>query len=205
MDPIVLVADKRVIIGKKVKALRREGITPGNIFGHSTASVAIQADTAAMEKVLATAGTTQMIMVKGPSFKKSRRVLTKGVQRNPVTGKLVHVDFHQIGLKDTVKVMVPLVFVGDSPVTRRNDLLLLENLHSVDVECLPGNIPEKLEVDISSLEEAGDSILVSDLVPTEGVSVLTSPEEALIRVSVAKVVREVVEEGEVAAEAVPAE
>ena len=210
MDPIVLEAEKRMKVGKKVKALRREGITPANIFGNKAASVAIQIDTVEVEKVLAKAGATHMIMIKGPSFKKSRRVLTKGVQRDPLSGKLLHIDFHQVSMKDKVKVVVPLVFVGDSPVTRRKDLLLLENLSSVELECLPGAIPENLEVDVTKLEEAGDSILVGDLVLAEGVVVLTNAEDAMVRISVAKVMEEAaeaveVEEGEEGAEAPVAE
>ncbi len=187
MDAIVLEAEKRTRMGKKVKALRREGITPANIFGHNVNSLAIQVNTLEAEKILAKAGATQMIMIKGPSFKKSRRVLTKGVARDPLNGKLIHIDFHQVSLKDKVKVEVPLIFEGEAPASRSKDLVVLENLRSVEVECLPTDIPANIAIDISNLEEAGDSILVSDLDLDANVTVLTNAEDVLIKVDVAKV------------------
>lgn len=193
MDAIVLEAEKRTRMGKKVKALRREGITPANIFGHNVSSLAIQVNTLEAEKILAKAGATQMIMIKGPSFKKSRRVLTKGVARDPLNGKLIHIDFHQVSLKDKVKVEVPLIFEGEAPASRRKDLVVLENIRSVEVECLPTDIPANIVVDVTKLEEAGNLILVSDLGVGENVAMLTHADDVVVRVDVAKVA-EVVEE-----------
>lgn len=195
MDPIALEAEKRATLGKKVKALRRDGITPANIFGHSIGSQAIQVKTEEVEKVLAKAGATHMIMIKGPSFKRSRRVLTKGVQRDAITGKLLHIDFHQISMKDKVRVEVPLVFQGESPASHRKDLILLENLRSVEVECLPSDIPANIEIDLTKLEEAGDHILISDLGLGDNVTILTRSDDVVARVEFAKVVE--VEEEEV--------
>ncbi len=193
MDAIVLEAEKRTRMGKKVKALRREGITPANIFGHNVSSLAIQVNTLEVEKILAKAGATHMIMIKGPSFKKSRRVLTKGVERDPLNGKLIHIDFHQVSLKDKVKVEVPLIFEGEAPASRRKDLVVLENIRSVEVECLPTDIPANIVVDVTKLEEAGNLILVSDLGVGENVAMLTHADDVVVRVDVAKVA-EVVEE-----------
>ncbi|MFA4836337.1 MAG: 50S ribosomal protein L25 [Dehalococcoidia bacterium] len=182
MKTVILAVEKRTAMGQKVKALRRSGMTPANIFGREIDSEAIQVNTAEVEKVLAKAGATQLITLKAPTFNADRQVLTQGVRRDPVTCRLLHVDFHQVSMKEMVKVEVPLVFRGDAPASRRKDLILLENIHSIDVECLPNAIPESIEIDLGKLEEAGDHILVSDLKLGDGITALTHPGEIIARV-----------------------
>ena len=200
----------RAVTGKKVKTLRRAGVTPANIFGAGMESHAVQVETAVLEKTLMKAGKTQLITLKNPADK-DRQVLIKKIQRDPVSRKLLHVDFHQVSLKDKVKIAVPLVFEGEARASRRSDLLVLENLNSVEVECLPTEIPESITIDISELTEAGDRLSVSDLVVEEQITILNDPDDILISVSHAKAEEEFVEEaeGEVAegeaAEAAPEE
>ena len=198
METITLKVENREVLGKEVKALRREGITPANVFGHGIESQAVQADTAEAQKVLAKAGTTHLISLRLPTKKEGRRVLVKKVQRDIITGKLLHIDFYQVRMKDKVRVEVPLIFQGESPASGRKDLMLLGNLSSLEVECLPDGIPESIPVDLSELAEAGDHLLVSNLALSDGITVLTHPEEVLARVSHPKVieVEEVAEEEE---------
>lgn len=186
METIVLEVENRTALGKKVKALRRSGITPANIFGHGIESQAIKVNTLEMEKVLAKARATHMITLKDPSFNDDRRVLVKGAQRDPITGKLLHVDFYQVRMKDKVKVEVPLVFQGEAPASRRKDLVLLESLRSVEVECLPNDIPESIAIDLSKLSEAGDHLLVGDLTLNDNITVLSPSEEVIARVARAR-------------------
>lgn len=211
METIVLEVEKRTTVGKKVKALRRTGITPANIFGHEIESQAIQVNTAEAEKVLIKAGATHMITLKGLSFKEGRRVLTKEIQRDFLTGRLLHIDFHQVSMKEKVRVIVPIVFQGVAPASRRKDLVVLESLSSLEVECLPDAIPDSVEIDLSKLEEAGDHILVGDLKLSDKITVLTHPEEVIARIGrfakaeAVKVAEEVEEVGEAAAEKTQAE
>lgn len=199
METKMLKVENRMTLGKKVNALRREGITPANVFGHGIESQAIKVDAVEMEKILAKAGATHMITLNDVSSKGDRRVLIKGVQRDPITRKLLHVDFYQVRMKDKVKVEVPLVFQGESPASGRKDLVLLENLRSVEVECLPSDIPESIAVDLSKLAQAGDHLLVSDLTLNDNITVLTSSEEVIARVIRTKAA-EVAEVAEVAGE-----
>ncbi len=192
MEAIIQEIENRTITGKKVKSLRREGITPANIYGHGIESHSIQAETATLKKTIAHAGGTQLITLKNPA-EEDRQVLIKRAQKDPLTGELLHVDFHQVSLKDKVKVAVPLIFKGETRASRRNDLVVLENLNSIEVECLPTEIPENITIDISELAEAGDRLLVSDLILDEEITVLTNPDDMLISVSQA---RAEVEEGE---------
>ena len=124
-DTLVQNVEDRTIFGKKVGSLRRNGITPANIFGHGIKSLAIQIETETIEKVLAKAGSTHIITLKSPSARKGHNVLVKEVSRNPVTGMLLHIDFHEVKMTDKVKVEVPLVFSGDAPAAQRKDVVLL--------------------------------------------------------------------------------
>ena len=186
METIVLEVEQRKALGKKVKALRRNGMTLANMFGHGLESRAVEVDTFEMETVLAKAGATHVITLKDRSSRSNFRALVKGVQRDPLNGKLLHVDFHQVSMTEKVKVEVPLAFQGESPISGRKDLLLLENLRSVEIECLPEYIPSSISVDLSKLGRAGDHILVADLELNDRVTVLTHPEEVIARVGVAK-------------------
>jgi len=198
--------EPRTIKGKKVKRLRREGVTPANIFGAGLESESVQADTISLEKTLKRAGHTQLITLQSASGG-DRSVLVKDIQRDPLTGQLLHVDFHQVKLTDKVRVSIPLVFEGEAPASRRKDLLLLENANSIDVECLPTEIPERITIDISGLAEAGDRILAGDVPLDEKMTLLTDPEEFLVSVSQARVEEEieVIEEEAEAAEVPTAE
>lgn len=201
METLQQLVETRTVLGKKVRALRRAGMTPANVYGSKVDSVAIQVDTANMEKLLSLAGRTRMITMKIPSYKRDRRVLVKNVQRNSITGKLLHVDFYQVSMTDKLKVVVPIVFDGVAPASSRNDFVVLENLNSVEVECLPADIPENIHVDISGLVDAGDHILVSNLIVDEKVTLLTSLDDTVASVSLAKIaaeLEEMEEEGVVA-------
>ena len=190
--------EERTLFGSKVGALRRSGKTPANIYGHSIESQAIQADTNTLEKILAKAGSTHMITLKSSSSRKGHKVLVKEVQRNPITGALIHIDFHEVKMTDKVKVEVPLVLTGEAPAAGRKDLLLLENIRTVEVECLPDEIPESIPIDLSEMDQAGDHITVRNLQLSDNIHILTHPEEVIVRVEMARTA--VTEEEEVEAE-----
>lgn len=194
METLVQEVEIRSIQGKKVKRLRRSGITPANIYGRGIGSLAVQVATARMEALLARAGGTHMITLKNPSFSEDRHVLVREVQRDAITRKLLHVDFYQVSLKDKIRVEVPLVLQADSPASRRKDLVVLELLNTLEVECLPVDIPEKIVVDTSKLVESGDRILVKDVVVSDKVIVLNHPDDVIAQVQYAKAA--VIEEAE---------
>lgn len=196
MEALVQEVEVRSVQGKKVKRLRRSGITPANIYGKGVPSLAVQVAAAQLESLLARAGGTHMITLKSPSFGEDRHVLVREVQRDAITRKLLHVDFYQVNLAEKVKVEVPLVLQADSPASRRKDLVVLELLSAIEVECLPTDIPEKVLVDTSKLAESGDRVLVKDLVLSDKVTVLNHPEDVIAQVQYAKaaVIEEAVEE-----------
>jgi len=201
MKQIELAATSREILGKKVRFLRRQGVTPVHLFGHGVESVALQCDTTLLQKVLAQAGRTGLVSLK-PDKKRPRNTLVREIQRNPRTGELLHVDFYQVTATEKIKVEVPIVLVGEAPALKLKENILVQELDRLSVECLPENIPASVELDLGPLTEAEQALRVKDIALGEGVTVTTDPEHVVAKISAQRV--EVVEEKEVEApEAAP--
>ena len=208
MDKLELQVATRQVLGKKVKSLRRNGITPVHVFGPGIKSLALQVDTPSLEGVLKRAGSTGLISLIIDESKRSRNVVAAVVQRKAVTSELLHVDFLQVRMKEAITVEIPLKFVGESPVAKSKIAKLLKSMTSVSVECMPSNIPSSIEVDISQLDESSEPIFVKDLKLVEGVKLLTNPDGLVANVYRPRleVEEEVVEEvAEEVAVAEPAE
>jgi large subunit ribosomal protein L25 len=202
MDKIELGVTNREILGKKVKHLRRQGITPVHLFGHGIESLALQCDTGELERVLAQAGHTGLIGLKLDKEKKLRTVVVREFDRDWRRGKLLHVDFYQIKMEEKIRLEVPIVLVGEAPALKSKDNMLEHELENLAVECLPAKIPASVEVDISPFTEPGQAIRVKDIALDKDIAVLNDPELVVVKISwrpVEKVEEEVVE---VAAEAV---
>jgi large subunit ribosomal protein L25 len=203
MDKIELSATSRDVLGKKVRFLRRQGLTPANLYGHKIKSVALQIDAVELKHTLARAGKSSLIALKLDSTKRPKMVIVRDVQREPVTGDLLHVDLYQVKMEEKVKLEVPLVLVGDAPAIRDRGGILVQNMSAIEVECLPANMPQRIEVDLSALQEIDQAVHVKDLAIGENVSVLSDPEQAIVQIARSKVEVEVAEE--IAAAAAEAE
>ena len=209
MDQVELKVTNREILGKKVRFLRRQGITPVHLVGPGTESMALQCDTATLQRVLAEAGKTRLINLKLDNEKKPRNVVVREVQREPRTGESLHVDFYQVKMAEQVKVEVPVVLVGEAPALKLKENMLVQELNILTVECLPDKIPDSVGLDLSSLTESGQAMRVKDIELDKEVTVLNDPELVVVRISVRHVekIEEVIEEAveeEVAEEAVEA-
>ena len=205
MDKIELKVTKREVLGKKVKHLRRQGITPVHLFGHGIESLALQCNTGELERVLGQAGQTRLISLKLAKEKKPRTAVVREFDRDWRKGELVHVDFYQVKMEEKIKLEVPVVLVGEAPALKSKTYMLEHELGALTVECLPAKIPTSLEVDISSLTELEQAIRVKDIPLDKGITVLNDPELVVAKISlrpVEKVEEKVVEE--VAEEAVEA-
>ena len=202
MDQIELNVTKREILGKKVRFLRRQGITPVHLFGHGIESQALQCDTARLQQVLAEAGKTKLINFKIDGEKKARSVIVREVEIELPRRGLVHVDFYQVRKAEEMKVEVPVVLVGEAPALKLRENTLLQELDTLSVECLPANIPASVELDISSLTEAEQVLRVKGIELEKGVTVLNDPEVVVAKIS-ARRVEEVVEEAVEAPEEAP--
>jgi len=208
MEQIELLTTARETLGKKVRFLRRQGITPVHLFGHDVKSLALQCDTAQLQRVLAQAGRTRLVSLQLDKGKKPRNVLIREIQREPCTGELLHVDFYQVRTAEKTKVEVPVVLVGEAPALKSKENMVAQELNSLTVECLPTEIPPSVELDISSLTEVDQAIRVKDIALGEEVTVLNDPDLVAVKISFRhiekeEVVEEVVEE-ELVAEAAEA-
>ena len=198
MDQIELEVTNREILGKKVRFLRRQGVTPVHVFGHGIESMALQCDTAKLQRVLAEAGKTRLINLKLDNEKRPRTVVVREVQLEPRTGESLHVDFYQVRMAERVRVEVPIVLVGEAPALKSKESMLTQGLNTLSVECLPANIPASVEVDLASLTELDQVVRVEDIELDKEVAVLNDPELPVVRISLRHV--EKVEEVVVAEE-----
>ncbi len=194
-----LPAQRRQVLGKAVKRLRRQGLTPANIYGHGIPSVAIQVSTQDIMRLLRQAGGHEIVYVVLDG-EEPRPCFIKGVQQDPITDELLHVDFYQVSLTEKVRLEVPLHLVGEAPAVKELGATLLQTTEMVTVEGLPTAIPPFIEVDVSGLREPGQVIHVGDLQAPPGVTVVSDPDQV-----VAQVVLAAEEEEVVAEEGAPAE
>jgi large subunit ribosomal protein L25 len=202
-----LKVNTREITGKKVKALRREGIIPINLYGPNMDSISLQAEIAVLRHLINKAGRNALISLKIEGDKKTKQVMLRDVQRNALNGKLLHVDLFQVDMSHKLRVEVPIMFIGVSPAAKGKGNMLIENLSSLHVEALPADIPQHIEVDISVLIALGQAIHVRDLKTDAKAVILNDPGQIIVKIMEAKVevepeavVAEVTEEGEEGAE-----
>jgi large subunit ribosomal protein L25 len=200
---LTLEASKRSILGKKTRFLRRQGITPTHLFGHGVKSISIQCNTADLQRTIAQAGTTRLVSLAIEGDKQPRSVLIREIQREVIGDALLHVDFFQIRKTERLKAEVPIILVGEAPALKFKERTLMHGITSLDIECLPDKLPPQIEVDISSLEEPEQAILVKDIVLDPDIHIATDPDQPVVKVSEARaaaVEEEVVEEEAVVAE-----
>jgi large subunit ribosomal protein L25 len=196
----------RDILGKKVRFLRHEGLTPVNLYGPNIESLPLQAETSLLKRLIARVGRNALVALKVDGARKSRMVMIRNVQRDPLNDDLLHVDFFQVEMTHRVKAEVPLLFLGEAPAAKSRRAMLIENLTALQVEALPADLPRNIEVDLSVLEELDQAIHVRDIVLDEAVEVLTDADQVIARVMEirAEVVEEEVEAEEEEAEGIAA-
>jgi large subunit ribosomal protein L25 len=174
----------RTVLGKKVNALRRSGVTPGNIYGHKIDSTAVQAPTMTLKTLLRGMTRNAIIDLQVEGEPQARPVVVRQVERDPVSTEILHVDFYQIDMSEKMRTEVPVVLVGSSPAVSTFGGVLLQTLELVPVEALPGDIPAQFEVDVSRLTELEQSLHVRDLaVDTSKVTVHADPDVVVARVA----------------------
>ncbi len=180
-NQIELVADERVVTGKKVRHLRRQGIVPANMYGHNLASVPLQVNAAVLARLLAHGGNNVILALKVGN-RPAVQAFIKKVQRNFVSGETLHVDFHRVAATETLRTHVPLHFVNEAAAASAAGASVLRLLNELMVECLPGDLPSSIEVDLSLLSEAGAVIRVANLTTGPNVTIITDQNEMVAAV-----------------------
>ncbi len=163
MAKITLSIQPRKILGKKVKILRKQGIIPANIFGNKIKSTPVQVKSTAFRPIYSQAGETQIVYVQVEGEKTDRPVLLTNISYDPMTGDFLHLDLHQVNLKEKVTANIPVELIGESPAVKDIQATLITSLDEIEVEALPTDLPDHFIADVSTLKALGDSIKVSDL------------------------------------------
>jgi len=200
MEQVKLKAEIRTKLGKgEVKKLRKTGLIPAVCYGEGEKSIHLEVQLHDLHKALSTSrGENAVINLKiSGGHIKDRTVIVKEVQYDPIRDTIHHIDFQHISLTEVIKVEIPIHAKGDSPGVKEGGVLE-HLLWELEIECLPTQIPERIDVDISKLA-IGDSIAVKDLILPPDVKVIQEPEELVIQVAAPKeeVVEEVTSEEEV--------
>ncbi len=181
MKKHLLKVTKREVFGKKLKQLRKTGVLPANIYGKDVKSTAVELPLKEFEAVYKETGETGLIDLELGSEK--RPVLIHNVQLDYMTQLPVHADFYQVNLKEKVKTMVPVELTGEPKAVIEKLGLLLQTLNEMEVEALPSDLPEKIEIDVTNLAAVNDQILVSDVKIPTGVEILTDQAQVIAKIS----------------------
>jgi len=184
-DKEKLVAKERNIIGKEVKALRRDGLTPVVIYGGGRKPMALEVDTHDFNLLYRKAGGNTIVNIdieNADGTKEKKNVLIHRVEIHPVTSHILHADLLQIKMNEKITTTIPLKFVGDSIAVIEQSGSMLTPTDEVEIECFPGDLPHEIEVDITPLVDFETVLHVSDIKVPEGVEILTDPEAVVAHV-----------------------
>lgn len=195
MEQIELAVQRRKVVGKQVRRLRREGWVPAVIYGHGVESLPIQVDQHDLRRALAQVGLSHLITLRLDEDQAPRVALVRGVQQDVLKQDILHVDFLQIQMAEKIRTAIPLHLVGESPAVEQQGGILLQGANEVEVECLPDHLVDAIEVDLSRLMSLEQELRVVDLTVPAEVEVLTEPQEMVVRVvGPSRLVEEVEEE-----------
>ena len=188
-----IVAEPREITGKAVSKLRRQRLIPGVVYGPGMKPQSLQVRARDFDQTYLRAGSTQLVDLSVGEGGTSRKVFIHAVQRNPINHQATHIDFVEVNLREEMTVNVPVVLVGESPAVRNGDGALLHHSEHITLKSLPMNIPQLIELDVSGLTEIGQSLYVSDLELPENITLMSNPDDLVVRIIESKVEAEVVE------------
>jgi len=182
-ERVTIAAEPRTVLGKRVRHLRREGLLPANVYGRGIESKAIQINHRDFLRTLKSAGLRSMFELRIDGEKDPRYVIVRNMARVGGTGEPLHVDFYQVDPERPITANVPVRLVGEAPAVRDLAGTLLQAIEILTVRCLPLNIPEAIEADVSMIKTFDIIMTVGDIKPPEGVEILNDPSIAVASVT----------------------
>ena len=180
---IELKAQIRDKFGQKTKSLRKQGIIPAVLYGAGIKNIPLQVDEKEFGRVFQEAGESSLISLEVEGKNKKVQVLIHDIARDPLTGKILHVDFYHPSAKKEVEAEIPLVFEGEAPAVKDLGGTLVREIQTIEAKGLAQNLPREIKVDIGGLKTFEDRILIKDLKVPEGVKILREPEEIVALVT----------------------
>jgi large subunit ribosomal protein L25 len=178
MEKVIIPAEKREVIGKKVKVLRREGKLPAIIYGHGIEPISIVLDMRDASRTLAKATSSSLITIELDG--KQYPTLVREKQLDFIRNSIIHVDFLAVSMTEKITANVGVHIVGEAPAVKEFGAILVTGLTELEVECLATDLPERFTVDVSGLTEISSGVYVKDVVPPPNVEILSDPEEVLV-------------------------
>ena len=186
---LTLPAKPRTELHRHAHALRRRGLVPGVLYGHNVEPQTLEVDARTLQRVWRSAGRSNLVDLTLDGGQ-PRKVLIRELQVDPRSAGLVHVDLFAVNLLEKLTVDVPIVPTGESPAVTVDKVGVLQQiLSTIKLECLPGDIPAQLTVDISGLVAVDDGIHIADLELPAGVSLASgvTPDELVLKVAPVRV------------------
>ncbi len=182
MEKIIFKVAPRSLTGRKVKSLRRDNLLPANVFGKNLASLNIQVDAKEFSRLYKQVGESSLIYLQIEKDKADHPVFISQLTRHPVTGQILHVAFHQVDLKEKVTAPVPVELVGEPPAEKEKLGIMVQQLDELEIEALPTDMPEHIQVDVGNLSAVGSNIKVSDLKLDSKLKIETDPETIIVQI-----------------------
>ena len=188
-----LKVEKREIIDKKeTKKIRKNGGVPGIYYFHGQDSIPLSADEKELKRIIQS---DVNIIDLSFSDKKKAKCVIRDIQWDVITGNPIHIDFLGIKMTEKVTLNIPIYITGTSTGVKNAGGILQNLLREISIECLPADIPERFEVDVTSLD-IGGSIQVGNL-KIDNVTILTDPEQSVVSVTHPTIIKEPTPEEEI--------
>jgi len=187
METVELKAEKREIVGKESnKKLRREGKVPAVLYSNGEATP-IAVDAREFSAIRSKSGTHVIVKLKVSGMRGQASAIIKEVQKNPIKDEYFNIDFQKIAMDEKISAMVPISVIGESVGVKAGGLLE-HHLWEIELQGLPKNMPNRIEVDVSALD-MGDNVHVKDIQLPPEVEVLTDLETTVLAISAPQAVR----------------
>ncbi|MCY3558931.1 MAG: 50S ribosomal protein L25 [Chloroflexi bacterium] len=186
---VILQVETRSVLGKRVKQLRREGLVPGNVYGRGRESTSIQTSDTEVRRVFSAVDRNAVVPISIDGASDTIPVVLREVQRHPVSRRILHLDFYEVDLERRIHSEARLSLVGSSEAEAQGGTVV-QSLEHLMLEALPTEMPSVIEVNVSGLDDFGQSVLVRDLTLPEGVVALTDEAVAVATVLAPRVAEE---------------
>jgi large subunit ribosomal protein L25 len=182
-----LAVTPRTLMGKATKHLRRTGVIPANIYGHKEASIAVAIDAHTFERLRREHGLRNIVSLRLPDKRGTQTVLVRHIQSDPLSGKILHVDFSRVSMQERIEMKIPLHFIGEAPGVKLHGGVLLHLLEALPVECRASDIIEALEVDLSSLTDIDSILHARDVKLPTGYELAIDADDPIIKLTAPRI------------------
>ncbi len=182
-DRVVIAARPRLVVGKKVALLRRQGILPANVFGKGLDSLSLELDAREFGRTIKGSNVRHLFDLSIEGEASPRPVVIRGMMRKGGTGEPTHIDFYQVDVTRPINATVPLVLTGTAPAVHDLAGVLFQALDTIHIRCLPLAIPEAIYVDAGKLVSFDITVTVADILPVPNVELLPDPSVVIASVA----------------------